>query len=161
MDHILLLKPFNVDAAVVRTKSRKLLVSNIKGTGVNTIISYKDLRTAIGILRTYKPTVKMMLKTAKKEKERILARKAKTAAAAAAGNAIALLLTKGKVTPDADAIPEQQISLRITTLAFSLLNDANPQYITPLLKLDIAMVDNQIQATAGSVSTPSYTILIL
>jgi hypothetical protein len=182
----MLLKPFNVDVAVERVPSQRLLQANVEINVVNTIISYKDLRVAIGVLRSFRAMLKTLRVTMKREKARKNAVKSALAAAivaaysteskigisgspalptwlVASSAATLQSLSGGDGTTDSNPLPalvgaedgvghaaaEQQATLRITQLEFSLLNDTNPDFVTPLLKMEIQLIENHIHLMKG------------
>jgi hypothetical protein len=152
-ESILLLKPFNIDASVERIPAQKLLNSNVEINVINTIISHKDLRGAIGVMRSFRPMLKSMRaasKTEKTRKQQIRQIVAQVTSEAMGGGV--------DVSGDDDAAQElailemtaeQQATLRIKQLEFSLLNDSNPEFITPLVKFEVKVVDNHIHLMKG------------
>eukprot|EP01122_Echinamoeba_exundans_P011264 TRINITY_DN4424_c0_g1_i1.p1 TRINITY_DN4424_c0_g1~~TRINITY_DN4424_c0_g1_i1.p1 ORF type:complete len:3569 (-),score=802.37 TRINITY_DN4424_c0_g1_i1:9-9890(-) len=152
-ESILLLKPFNIDASVERIPAQKLLNANVEINVINTIISHKDLRGAIGVLRSFRPMLKSMRaasKTEKARKQQIRQIVAQVTSEAMGGRA--------EVNGDDDGAQElailemtaeQQATLRIKQLEFSLLNDANPEFVTPLVKFEVKVVDNHIHLMKG------------
>jgi hypothetical protein len=137
-ERILLIQPFDVVTKLERVNEAETKLNNIKiKIGViHTIVSYRDMKLAMAVIRGF-GTVGKGFSASKKAV-------AKTVAA----TSIAPLKRFGVAEATIEKAkgpkvkPQLVLVFKIRVMNFTLLNDTNRLFVTPLLKIDIEGVEN-------------------
>lgn len=138
-ERILLIQPFDVVVKLERVNEIDTKLNNIKiKIGViHTIVSYRDMKLALAVIRGFGQVSKGV--SASKQ----------AVARSIAANAITPLKSYGvaptviaKVKAATKIKPQLVLVFKVRVMNFTLLNDTNRLFVTPLLKIDIEGVEN-------------------
>ena len=138
-ERILLIQPFDVVTKLERVNEAETKLNNIKiKIGViHTIVSYRDMKLAMAVIRGFGQVSKGF--SASKQ----------AVAKSIAANAITPLKSYGvapavvaKVKAANKIKPQLVLVFKVRVMNFTLLNDTNRLFVTPLLKIDIEGVEN-------------------